>query len=62
MFTKAEEGGKVLVVSVYVDDLIFTGNNEEMFRKFKESMKQEFNMTDLGRMKFFLGVEVEQSS
>jgi hypothetical protein len=62
LFTKAEEGGKLLVVSVYVDDLIFTGNDEAMFESFKSSMKQEFDMSDLGRMKYFLGVEVVQSS
>jgi hypothetical protein len=47
-------------VSLYFDDLIFTGNNEEMFERFKKSMKNEFAMTDLGKMRFFLGVEVKQ--
>ena len=47
-------------MSVYVDDLIFTGNEEAMFKKFKSSMKQEFDMSDLGKMKYFLGVEVVQ--
>ena len=59
LFTKTMEG-KCLIVSVYVDDLIFTGNNVEMFERFKNSMKQEFDMSDLGRMKYFLGVEVVQ--
>ena len=62
LFTKVKEGGKLLMVSVYVDDLIFTGNDEAMFEKFKNSMKQEFDMSDLGRMKYFLGVEVVQGS
>jgi hypothetical protein len=62
LFTKAEEGGKFLVVSVYVDDLIYSGNDETMFKRFKHSMKQEFDMSDLGRMKYFLGVEVVQGS
>lgn len=42
--------------------LIFTGNDEDMFKSFKESMKKEFDMFDLGRMKYFLGVEVVQNS
>ena len=50
------------MVSVYVDDLIFIGNDEAMFEIFKKSMKQEFDMSDLGRMKYFLGVELVQSS
>lgn len=32
-----------------------------MLQKFKSSMKEEFEMTDLGRMKYFLGVEVVQN-
>ena len=57
-----KDGSKLLVVSVYVDDLILTGNDEDMCTKFKSSMKEEFEMTDMGKMKFFLGVEVLQSS
>jgi hypothetical protein len=45
-----------------MDDLIFTGNDNDMFKNFKESMKKEFNMSDLGRIKYFLGVEVVQNS
>jgi hypothetical protein len=47
-------------VSLYADDLIFTGNNEKMFIDFKNSMKSRFSMSDLGKMRFFLGVEVKQ--
>ena len=47
---------------LYVDDLIFTGNDEVMFEQFKNSMKIEFDMTDLGRMKYFLGIEVLQKA
>ncbi|CAA7019223.1 unnamed protein product [Microthlaspi erraticum] len=59
-FKKTEK--KILVVSLYVDDLIFTGNDESMCAEFKSSMQREFEMTDMGKMKFFLGVEVHQSS
>ena len=52
----------VLIVSLYIDDLIFTGNDERMFEDFKASMKLEFDMTDLGKMKYFLGVEIMQNS
>ena len=38
LFTKTERGN-FHIVSVYVDDLIFTGNEEAMFKKFKSSMK-----------------------
>lgn len=58
MFIKTNKRGKILIVSLYVDDLIFTGNDELMFAEFKNSMLREFDMTDLGRMSFFLGIEM----
>lgn len=54
--------GKILIVSLYVDDLIFTGNCEELFEDFKCSMKKNFAMSDLGKMRYFLGVEVTQNA
>lgn len=62
LFIKREEKNKILIVSLYVDDLIFTSNNSIMVNEFKESMEREFEMTDLGKMKYFLGVEIRQSS
>ncbi|KAK9740342.1 hypothetical protein RND81_03G027900 [Saponaria officinalis] len=50
-----------MILSLYVDDLIITGNNEAMIADFKKHMKQEFEMTDLGLMNFFLGLEVKQT-
>lgn len=50
-----------MIVIFYVDDLIFTGNDENMFVKFKNSIKLEFDMTDLGKMEYFLDVEVLQN-
>jgi hypothetical protein len=52
---------KILIVSLYVDDLICTGNDVHMIHEFKQSMMKEFAMTDLGKMKYFLGIEVIQS-
>ena len=62
MFTKTNKRGKILIVKLYVNDLIFTGNDELMFAEFKNSMLREFDMNDLGRMRFFLGIEVLQRS
>jgi hypothetical protein len=60
LFIKIGDGGKILISCLYVDDLIFTGNDEGMFNKFKKSMMTEFDMTDLGKMRYFLGIEVLQ--
>ena len=46
---------------LYVDDLIYMGNDRSMFNEFKKSMMKEFDMTDLGLMHYFLGIEVVQS-
>jgi len=59
LFVKKEEE-RCLIVSLYVDDLIYTRNSTEMFEEFKSSMMNEFSMTDLGKMRYFLGVEVVQ--
>ena len=55
-----KSGGNVILVALYVDDLIFSGNNDEMIEEFKNTMIREFEMTDLGLLKFFLGLEVKQ--
>ncbi|KAD3641836.1 hypothetical protein E3N88_31060 [Mikania micrantha] len=54
--------GKMVIVSLYVDDLIYTGNDQSLCEAFKHSMQNEFDMTDLGIMKYFLGVEALQES
>lgn len=60
LFIKRRNEGKIIIVSVYVDDLIFTGDDEKLMREFKDSMMREFDMSDLGRMSYFLGIEVVQ--
>ena len=53
-------GGNMIFVALYVDNLIFMGNNNEMIEQFKGTMRREFEMKNLGLMKFFLGLEVRQ--
>eukprot|EP00253_Pinus_taeda_P007479 PITA_07479 len=43
------------------DDLIFTSNDASLIADFKVVMKSEFEMTDLGFLRYFLGIEVDQS-
>jgi hypothetical protein len=47
---------------MYVDDLIFTRNDESMFAEFKSSIMLEFDMTDLGKMRYYLGIKIMQRS
>jgi hypothetical protein len=60
LYTKTNQHGKILIVCLYVDDMIYTGNFE--LTSFKHAMQSEFEMTDLGIMKYFLGIEVDQST
>ncbi|KAM1447548.1 hypothetical protein ACFXTO_006639 [Malus domestica] len=61
LFIKTMNEG-MLIVCLYVDDLIFTRNDESMFKEFKQSIMVEFDMTDLGKMSYFLGIEVLQKT
>jgi hypothetical protein len=50
-----------LIISLYVDDLLVTGSNAQQVENFKQKMMQAFEMTDIGLMMFFLGMEIKQS-
>jgi len=49
-----------LLICLYVNDLIFTGNNARMIQKFKDFMIREFEMTDIRLMSYYLGIEMKQ--
>ena len=50
-----------MIVSLYVDDLLLTGNNARPVEDFKQEMMKGFEMTDLRLMTFFLGMEIKQA-
>lgn len=52
---------KITCLVTYVDDMIFTGDNTEEIERLKGSLFQEFEMKDLGNLKYFLGIEVLRS-
>jgi len=51
-----------LIICLYVDDMIVTGNNEEEMKDFKKSMMKKFEMSYLGNLTYFLGIEFEMNS
>ncbi|KAL0551073.1 hypothetical protein IC582_010150 [Cucumis melo] len=61
LYVKEDEYGKFLIVSFYVDDLLFTGNDKFLCDDFKNSIKKEFEMSDMGLIHYFLGIEVNQN-
>ncbi|GJS07397.1 retrovirus-related pol polyprotein from transposon TNT 1-94 [Tanacetum coccineum] len=54
-------GKDVLLVQVYVDDIIFGSTNPDFSKCFANLMKNNFEMSMMGELKFFLGLQVHQS-
>lgn len=59
VYTK-NAGGEVLIVGVYVDDLLITRPSVEAIYEFKRQMKEKFEMSDLGKLAYYLDIEVFQ--
>ena len=54
----AKRNGKVLLVGCYVDDLVITGNCPRLIKDFKADLAKRFKITDMGELKWILGMEV----
>ena len=50
-----------LIVLIYVDDLIVTGDNLEEINVLKQSLRRKFASKDLGRLRYFLSIEMATS-
>jgi len=57
---KRGAGRTAVILGVYVDDLIVTGSEKKEIEAFKKQMTKEFEMSDLGLLSFYLGIEVDQ--
>ena len=56
-----ERSGKdILLVQIYVDDIIFGATNDNLCKKFSELMQSEFEMSMMGELTFFLGLQIKQ--
>ncbi|KAJ0491190.1 putative RNA-directed DNA polymerase [Helianthus annuus] len=58
---KLRTSNSVIIVGVYVDDMIVTGSSEKDIAAFKQKMKTIFDMSDLGMLSYYLGIEVDQT-
>ncbi|CAJ2637099.1 unnamed protein product [Trifolium pratense] len=52
----------IILICLYVDDLLVTGSDLAEIKKFKSDMMNEFEMTDLGTISYFLGIEFLNTS
>lgn len=60
MYTKIEND-KLLIIVIYVDDIIFGSNEESMSQNFASFMQQEFEISLLGELTYFLSLQVQQA-
>ncbi|GJW60347.1 zinc finger, CCHC-type containing protein [Tanacetum coccineum] len=60
IYTKTSKDS-TLLIGVYVDDLIITGTPKKEIDKFKAQMEEKFEMSDLGLLAYYLGIEVTQT-
>ncbi|WVZ76325.1 hypothetical protein U9M48_024309 [Paspalum notatum var. saurae] len=53
-------GGDTLILQIYVDDIIFGGSSHALVSSFAEQMSREFEMSLMGELQFFLGLQIKQ--
>ncbi|GJS53782.1 putative reverse transcriptase domain-containing protein [Tanacetum coccineum] len=59
LFIKRQKG-HILLVQIYVDDIIFGSTKKELCDEFEKLMKDKFQMSSMGELTFFLGLQVQQ--
>jgi IS30 family transposase len=61
MFVKHSLDGKIALFIVYVDDIVITGDDDEQVNQLKKLLAKEFEVKDLGQLKYFLGMEIART-
>ncbi|GJY66059.1 retrovirus-related pol polyprotein from transposon TNT 1-94 [Tanacetum coccineum] len=56
-----KHGEDILLVQIYVDDIIFGSTNLKLSKRFEKLMHNKFEMSMIGELKFFLGIQIHQS-
>nr|GEU92534.1 putative ribonuclease H-like domain-containing protein [Tanacetum cinerariifolium] len=59
LFIKRQKGD-ILLIQIYVDDIIFGSTNKDLCKAFEKLMKDKFQMSLIGELTFFLGLQVKQ--
>src|SRR5581483_11955252 len=55
-----KSGNDLIIVQIYVDDIIFASTKPELCKEFEHTMKSQFQMSMMGELTFFLGLQVRQ--
>ncbi|KAI5342232.1 hypothetical protein L3X38_010107 [Prunus dulcis] len=62
LYVKTSDTSGILIVSLYVDDIVYTGSCGKLLEEFKNDMMKHYEMTDLGLLYHFLGMGVVQTN
>ncbi|RVW50044.1 Retrovirus-related Pol polyprotein from transposon RE2 [Vitis vinifera] len=62
VFYHHNSSGQCIYLVVYVDDIVITGSDQNGIQKLKQHLFTHFQTKDLGKLKYFLGIEIAQSS
>jgi hypothetical protein len=52
---------EIMIAQIYVDDIVFGGTSNQMVEQFVQHMRSEFEMSLVGELTYFLGLQVKQS-
>jgi hypothetical protein len=55
-----KHGNDLLIVQIYVDDIVFGGSSNNLVAKFADEMSREFEMSMMGELQYFLGLQIKQ--
>jgi hypothetical protein len=55
-----KHGNDLLIVQIYVDDIVFGGSSHNFIAKFADEMSREFEMSMMGELQYFLGLQIKQ--
>nr|GEV67722.1 hypothetical protein [Tanacetum cinerariifolium] len=59
LFIKKQKGD-ILLVQIYIDDIIFGATNKDLCKSFEKLIKDKFQMSSMGELTLFLGLQVKQ--
>ena len=62
VFYHHTSSGQCIYLIVYVDDIVITGSEQDGIQKLKQHLFSHFQTKDLGKLKYFMGIEIAQSN
>lgn len=57
-----QKGNSILILLLYVDDMVLTGNDQGLVQTFLSTLNEKFRMKDMGFLHYFLGIQVQRTS